>query len=151
MVCTSPGGYLFRSTYQKEAIEKIAWEFSPPEGMSVGKIYETLFDLVVYPDFFESNKETLMSSYSDYATSAATLEKQYLGILKHDTVDRLDSIEAETIVIHGDSDKLLYPKGAECLSDNIPNAILLMIENASHYVLDEKWGILYPKLLEFLG
>jgi pimeloyl-ACP methyl ester carboxylesterase len=65
---------------------------------------------------------------------AAQLE----AALGHDAYDRLGSIEAPTLVVHGEADRMVAPANGRLLADAIPSAELLMLPGAGHlYPTDE--------------
>jgi pimeloyl-ACP methyl ester carboxylesterase len=151
LVCTSPGGskwYDFPG--QREAFKKLEWYFNPPPNMTESQLMDEVLRLVFYPKFLEEELDKIMSISTEYPTVAATLEKQYEACLEHDTFNRLDLIRAKTLVIHGEDDLLLFSYGARLLSNRIPYARLLMVNEAGHCVLEEKWEDIYPDLLQFL-
>jgi pimeloyl-ACP methyl ester carboxylesterase len=151
LFCTTPGGELRQDPMQKEATEKLSWMFSPPKGKTQNDVLNDLLEIVYYPDYLREHRDRIISSVSKYPTVPATLEKQYVALWEHDTSDRLSSIEAPTLVIHGEDDLLLFPNGGRLIAKNIPDAKLLMYEKAGHSVFEEKWDTIYPELVEFLG
>jgi pimeloyl-ACP methyl ester carboxylesterase len=52
--------------------------------------------------------------------------------LGHDTADRLGQIDAPTLVVHGDADRMVAPQNARFLAGAIPGADLLMLQGAGH-------------------
>jgi pimeloyl-ACP methyl ester carboxylesterase len=104
-----------------------------------------------YPKFLEENRAKIMSSTVKYPAPNSTLEKQYDAIMKFDSYHRLSEIKSKTLVIHGVSDELIMPEGGRMLAKLIPGAKLLMYVEASHGVLDEKWGEVKPVILNFLS
>jgi pimeloyl-ACP methyl ester carboxylesterase len=151
LFCTTPGGSLRLDPKQKEATEKLSWMFSPPKSMTMEDVRDTILGMVYYPDFFIANKDRILAYAPERPTVPETLKKQYRALLEHDTVDRLGSISARTLVVHGADDLLLFANGAEVIAEKIPCVKLLMFENASHSVFEEKWDEIYPELVEFLG
>lgn len=151
LFCTTPGGSLRHDPKQKEATEKLSWMFSPPKGMTMDDIRDTILGMVYYPDFFNANRDQILANIPERPTVPETLIKQYVALWEHDTVDRLGFISARTLIVHGKDDLLLFPNGAELIAEKIPCAKLLMYENASHSVFEEKWDEIYPELVEFLG
>ena len=151
LICSTPGGKAFDIPGQREAFEKLSWMYSPPSGMTEQEIVDEVFRIVYQPKYTEENYDQMMVPSTEYPTAVATLEKQMDACLNHDTLDRLGSIGARTIVIHGEDDVLLFPEGARMLADNIPDALLLMLKDAGHGISEEKWDEIYPKIRAFLG
>jgi pimeloyl-ACP methyl ester carboxylesterase len=71
--------------------------------------------------------------------------------MKFNAYPRLPEIKSKTLVIHGASDELIMPEGGRMLAKLISGARLLMYKEASHGVLDEKWGDVKPVILKFLS
>jgi pimeloyl-ACP methyl ester carboxylesterase len=53
-------------------------------------------------------------------------------------MERLGEIEHPTLVIVGTADQLTPPKYARFLTEHIPNARLVLVEDASHMVMLER-------------
>ncbi|MFA9496809.1 MAG: alpha/beta fold hydrolase, partial [Candidatus Bathyarchaeota archaeon] len=151
LVCSTPGGKAWDLLGQREAFEKLSWMYSPPSGMTEQEIIDEFFRIVYQPKYTEENYGQMMSLSTEYPTVTATYEKQMDACVNHDTPDRLSSIDARTLVIHGEDDVLLFPEGARMLADNIPDASLIMLKEAGHGVSEEKWDEIYPKIRAFLG
>ena len=66
------------------------------------------------------------------------------------TVDRLDTIEAPTLVIVGTKDKVVTPGGSEVMASRIPNAKLVKVEGGSHGYVMEMRGRFNKEVLDFL-
>lgn len=64
--------------------------------------------------------------------------------------DELKNIENKTLVLWADKDNFQKPKYAPMLADAIPGAKLVWIENAGHWVTDEKPEAVTKHILEFL-
>jgi len=150
LVASTPGGKVYDIPGQREALEKLSWMYDPPPDLSEEELMDELFGIVFYPKYFEENMEAILSPSTEYPPVAATLEKQFDACVSHDTYDRLGSIKAKTLVIHGEDDLLLYPEGGRTLADNIPDATFFMVNEAGHAVLWEKWEEIYPVIVKFL-
>jgi len=66
------------------------------------------------------------------------------------TLDRLGSIQAETLVLTGTKDRLIDPSASRVLASRIPRARLVMIEGGSHAVSVEMRGQFNRAVLDFL-
>src|SRR5579871_2067373 len=63
---------------------------------------------------------------------------QLQGILAWEAYSRISSIHVPTVVLHGESDRLVPPGNARLIAGQIPNAKLAMIPHASHiFVTDQ--------------
>ncbi|KAJ4244183.1 hypothetical protein NW762_014564 [Fusarium torreyae] len=68
-----------------------------------------------------------------------------------DYVDRLDSIQAKTLVVVGDQDWICPPDNSRLIADRIKDAELFVVPGANHGVHIEKTDIVISKIKEFLG
>lgn len=78
----------------------------------------------------------------------------HLGQMKsmrgHNTLDRLGSIIAPTLVITGTEDRLVLPHSSDVIASRIPNAKLVKIENGGHAFFVEKRSRFNREVLDFL-
>ncbi len=68
-----------------------------------------------------------------------------------EAADKLQQIKVPTLIIAGEKDPLAPPRFSRLLHDAIPNSKLLIIENASHYLLLERPQRVNAEILEFLA
>jgi pimeloyl-ACP methyl ester carboxylesterase len=57
---------------------------------------------------------------------------QAQAVMGHDANDRLSSITAPTLVIHGTADRMLPMHNGEIIAERIPNARLELFEGVGH-------------------
>lgn len=63
---------------------------------------------------------------------------QLAAALGHDALDRLGGVQAPTLVVHGEEDRMVPPANARLLADAIPGAELETLPGAGHlYPTDE--------------
>jgi pimeloyl-ACP methyl ester carboxylesterase len=67
------------------------------------------------------------------------------------TRSRLSGIAAPTLVIHGETDRLVPPENATILADAIPGARLVMLPHASHIFFTDQFAPARDALLAFLA
>lgn len=83
--------------------------------------------------------------------AAGTLPALLLGpVSPYDYWDRLEKITAPTLVVHGEDDPI-PPAMARELAATIPDARLVVLENAGHFPFVEAPDPLYEAVREFLG
>jgi pimeloyl-ACP methyl ester carboxylesterase len=75
---------------------------------------------------------------------------QLLGIASWQCCDRLPRISAPTLVIHGESDRLIPPENATILAGRIPGAKLVILPQASHIFPTDQPERSERELLDFL-
>jgi len=78
------------------------------------------------------------------------LKGQVEAIAGCNTLDRLDTIEAPTLVIVGTEDKATPPGGSEVMASRIPNAKLVKLEGGAHGYVMEMRGRFNEEVLDFL-
>ena len=76
---------------------------------------------------------------------------QLQGILAWEAYSRLSAIGVPTLVIHGESDRLVPPGNGRLIADRIPNATLVMIPHASHLFLTDQTELGHEVILNFLA
>jgi len=76
---------------------------------------------------------------------------QLQGILGWEAYSRLSGIAAPTLVIHGESDRLVPPGNAKLIAERIPGAKLVMIPHASHLFLTDQTEVSHQAILQFLN
>jgi pimeloyl-ACP methyl ester carboxylesterase len=76
---------------------------------------------------------------------------QVQGIIAWHCFDRLPSIQAATLVIHGESDQLVPPENAKIIADRIPGARLVMLPRASHLFTTDQPEASHAAILDFLA
>ena len=76
---------------------------------------------------------------------------QLQGILGWESYSRTNQIVAPTLVIHGESDRLIPPGNANLIAERIPGAKLAMIPHASHLFLTDQTEVSHRAILQFLN
>jgi 3-oxoadipate enol-lactonase len=75
---------------------------------------------------------------------------QLQGILAWESYSRISAIQAPTLVIHGESDRLVPPGNGKLIAERIPGAKLVMIPHASHLFLTDQTQVAHRVILQFL-
>lgn len=75
---------------------------------------------------------------------------QLQGILAWEGYSRLPAIHAPTLVVHGESDRLVPPGNGRLIAERIPGAKLVMIPHASHLFLTDQTDAAHRVVLQFL-
>jgi pimeloyl-ACP methyl ester carboxylesterase len=79
------------------------------------------------------------------------LTGQFTAAAGVNTLDRVGSIQASTLVLTGTDDRLIDASASRVLASRIPHAKLVMIEGGSHSVAIEMRGRFNQAVLDFLG
>jgi 3-oxoadipate enol-lactonase len=76
---------------------------------------------------------------------------QLQGIFGWEASSRLAQITAPTLVIHGESDRLVPPANAGLIAERIPGAKLVLLRHASHIFTTDQPAAAHHAILEFLA
>jgi 3-oxoadipate enol-lactonase len=86
-------------------------------------------------DFIDINPqmvEMLVSVTAKYPTPDNGFSGHAAAIMSHDTCERLPQIKVPTLVIAGDSDRLIPNENSKIIASKIPGAELVIVKNAGH-------------------
>jgi pimeloyl-ACP methyl ester carboxylesterase len=75
---------------------------------------------------------------------------QLQGIMAWESASRLSGLSVPTLIIHGESDRLVPPENGRMLTDLIPGAKLVMLPHASHIFKTDQPEASNRVILEFL-
>jgi 3-oxoadipate enol-lactonase len=76
---------------------------------------------------------------------------QLRGILSWEAYSRLDQISAPTLVIHGQSDRLIPPANGKLIADRIPGARLVLLTDSGHIYSTDQTEAAHEAIVEFLA
>jgi 3-oxoadipate enol-lactonase len=76
---------------------------------------------------------------------------QLQGILAWEADSRLSKINAPTLVIHGENDRLVPAANACLIAERIPGARFVKLPHASHIFMTDQPAAAHQALLEFLS
>jgi 3-oxoadipate enol-lactonase len=76
---------------------------------------------------------------------------QLQGIMAWEAYSRLPQIAAPTLVVHGETDRLVPPGNGKLIAAAIPGAKLAMIPHASHILTTDQPHATHQPILEFLS
>jgi pimeloyl-ACP methyl ester carboxylesterase len=94
-----------------------------------------MLDFLVSQEFVRNDKdivEQYIAKVTEYVSPIHALVAQYEAIMGFDNYDRLPEIQAPTLVLCGDTDKMVSPENSRLLASRIPNAQLIMLEGIGH-------------------
>jgi pimeloyl-ACP methyl ester carboxylesterase len=119
----------------------------PPERMATSVISSS-FNKPLYRFFFGSLSR--LSSMFMGASASIGIEGQSAACMNHNTLERLESITADTLVIVGTGDRLINPVSSEVIASRIPRASFVKIEGGSHTFMVEVRDDFNREVLKFL-
>jgi pimeloyl-ACP methyl ester carboxylesterase len=76
---------------------------------------------------------------------------QLQGIFGWEAYSRIAQITVPTLVIHGETDRLIPAANAKLIAERIPGARLALIPHASHIFETDQPAAAHQEILEFLG
>jgi 3-oxoadipate enol-lactonase len=116
----------------------------------------------------EESKEAIIPFIYDAATPRERIDKdmairmkwyltsqgyagQLQGILGWEAYGRIRNITAPTLIIHGETDRLIPPANAKLIADRVPGAKLVLIPHASHIFETDQPEAAHQAILQFLS
>jgi 3-oxoadipate enol-lactonase len=82
---------------------------------------------------------------------ARSYTAQLQGILAWNCYERLRNITAPTLVIHGETDRLVPPGNGQLIAETIPGAKFVLLPHASHIFTTDQLDLALSEILSFLG
>lgn len=112
-------------------------------------------EVIYYTDSFREANRPFLDQFFDLVQAAPTPAHAVKGHLAaigaFDGSQNMVKIAAPTLVITGDSDRLMLPENSVVLSESIPDAKLVTIQDAAHFFWIEKPAESAQALIDFLG
>jgi pimeloyl-ACP methyl ester carboxylesterase len=75
---------------------------------------------------------------------------QLQGILSWESYSRLDQINAPTLVIHGETDRLVPPGNGKLIAESMAGSKLVMLPHASHLYMTDQPEASHTAVMDFL-
>ena len=147
--CTIPGG-----PQTVGAGPEIIRMLMPAPGLTREELVRKSWPAIMRPDFIESHRdflEEMMRIGLQHPTPLETFARQSEAVTQFDAFDRLPSITAPTLVVHGDSDLLLHHENGALIASLIPGSEFCTIEGAAHMFFWEKPAESTQAIIEFLS
>ncbi len=116
------------------------------------EINDTLFPLLVHPDRKEDTAlRAIVDKMAEETGPEAFIRQQRALISRPDSRAFLPSINNETLVMVGDSDKLIPPEQSEEIASGIPGATLQFVKDSGHLPVLERPEETTAALIAFFG
>ena len=125
-----------------------------PHRLVFEKLFSYLLQQIFSEEFLLENKkliEETLRKYLSKLTYVETFLKQTGAVYTHNTIDRLNLIKAETLIITGMEDKLVVPECSDILAEEISRSKLRKIEHAEHGMHFEMPDIINKIVIDFLS
>ncbi len=143
--CTAPGGP-HAVLAEPEVLEVLS-----RRGMSPEEAADLMNPFIYDPSTPQSRIDEDMKIRLEWPPTADGYMAQLQGIFSWEAYSRISQIAAPTLIIHGESDRLVPPANAKLIGDRISHAKVVMIPRASHiYSTDQPDGS-HQAAFEFLS
>ncbi len=106
-----------------------------------------IYDANTPPERINEDMEIRREWYPTVEGKTAQLQ----GIIAWEAYSRISQITAPTLVIHGESDRLIPPANARLIAQRIPGAKLVVIPHASHIFSTDQPDVAHQAIFEFLS
>jgi 3-oxoadipate enol-lactonase len=144
--CTAAGGPTAVRA-EPEAIQMLMRR----EKMSPEQAAEAAVPFIYDPTTARARIDEDLAIRRPWFPSSEGYAAQLQGILGWESYSRINQIVAPTLVIHGESDRLIPPGNANLIAERLPGAKLVMIPHASHLFLTDQTEVSHHAILQFLS
>jgi pimeloyl-ACP methyl ester carboxylesterase len=114
---------------------------TPTPGLTREQQIKKAWPAMCTPGFIQSSVsflETMLAASLTNPTPLDTIIKQAQAVQSFDSYDRVTTIEAPALVIHGDHDRMIPLSHGQVLAERIPNAELVVLADQGHMFFWEK-------------
>jgi pimeloyl-ACP methyl ester carboxylesterase len=133
-----------------EAAEIMEMLIDPPEDFSEAELNRRYASLRFTPEFLEEQGDAVINAPKKvYPTPGWVRRRQRDAIEEYSSYDRLPSIMAPTLVVHGSRDSWVLPGNGKIIADRIPGSKLIMYEKSGH-AFAEQLGEMRRDVIQFL-
>lgn len=109
----------------------------------------------MFSEGFLADNRKLVEQYVELSTRQPTsvtgLEAQWAALMSYDSWERLPSVTAPALILHGSVDRMVPVENADVLCVRIPNSRVAIIEGAGHSVEYEAADEVNRVLLKFFA
>ncbi len=127
--------------------------FAPTPGLSPQDQTRKIWTVAVTAEFLDKGRDALEAAFRwelENPIPAYVLGRQIGASMRHDTYERLPRVQAHTMIIHGDKDRMVPVENAHILHDRIPNSTLRIVPDVGHGFFWEKPEESAGAVVEFL-
>ena len=147
LLSTTAGGLMFVPPSQD-----LLTKLSNPPGETILEKSKSMWEVCLSMSSIEKLSTELMSmhvSQSENLTPRFVFAAQMKAFQQYDVSARLKELQVRTLVITGDSDRLIPPENSLKLAENIPNSNIYLIQNCEHMPAIEAPEILISQIQNF--
>jgi len=149
--CTSCGGS--HHVKSPPEIRDLLHDFERIKQLTPEEHARETIDVIVSPEFIRNNQDIVdqfIREVTEYVTPIHGLIRQREAIYSHNTYDRLPKIQAPTMVICGDADRMISVENSRLLASRISNAELIIMKGIGHGFFIEAVDQANEVILDFL-
>lgn len=143
--CTSPGG-VHAIQAEPSVNQTLSRDRMTPEEAA-----EAIIPFIYDPGTPRSRIDEDMAIRRPWVQRPEGFMAQVLAIVTWEAYSRLSRIQAPTLVVHGESDRLVPSGNGELLAARISGAKLVMIPRASHIFVTDQPEAAHRAVLDFLA
>ena len=137
-------------------VEAITLLFDPERGkrLTLEEMARESLPFMFSQEFIDNNPDIVehyIAKQVEYFPPLHGFRRQAEAIVGHDACDQLPQIKAPTLVIAGTADRLVPVENARILASTIPNAELVLLENAGHGYFVEAAVEANRAIFDFVG
>lgn len=142
--CTAPGGT------QAVRAESVVTQHLFARGLTPEEFSRAMNPFIYDPGTPQERIEADFILRKKWFARPEAYMAQLQAILAWEAYSRLPRITAPTLVIHGESDRLVPPANGKIIAGRIPGAKLVVIPNASHILGTDQPEAVHQAILNFL-
>lgn len=147
--CTLPGGPL-----SVTASPEVVTDLLPTPGLSREEQVRKTWPVITSAEFFERGRDFLEEMLwvgLETPTPVETLMLQAAAVQGFDAYDRLPQVQAPTLIIHGDADRLVPVENAHILQRRLLNSQVEVLVGAGHVFFWEQPEAAAGAVIDFLS
>lgn len=144
--CTSCGG---KEAFAADA--DVGAALFPANDLTMEQMFAAMVPYLYDPHTPQERIEQDMALGRENLPSRQGFMNQLMAILWWQSYARLPEIKASTLVLHGESDRLIPSANAAVLADRIPGARLVLLREAAHLFISDQPEISRSTIVEFLA
>ncbi|GAA2354248.1 alpha/beta hydrolase [Saccharopolyspora halophila] len=126
--CTTPGGA--NAIERDDEVRRLLVQ---PDAHALAKV---VLELMYSPEWL-ADHDGPRNVLGDRRMPAYAMRRHRIASSEHDAWDELPRVRAETLILHGDDDRLTPVRNADLLAERIPNARLHVFPGARHAYFHE--------------
>jgi pimeloyl-ACP methyl ester carboxylesterase len=143
--CTAAGGpHTVRSEPEATQMLMSRGNMTPEEAA------EAAVPFIYHPDTPRKLIEEDFEMRRPWFVSQESYNAQLQGVVTFESYSRLSQISSPTLVIHGESDRLVPAGNGKVIAERIPGAKLILLAHASHIFTTDQPEAAHRAILEFL-